>query len=965
MDTHSVINYVPYWKSGGQDWRYNLKRPFLGLSTSCSSSSAHDVLLIWAGSAYDPQTRVRTNVTAQFCSANYYSQRVNATLVYPDFQVVSTEPVGPRSNLPETIFNATSFEYLIGLGQSATELNGDWPDITTIQQGLKVEQLDISPPYGNMVGFALGNRSFGVQDYSDPRKMQQAFEAAHQLLFRLAINQLQGQDVSQVEGKLYGKSTGIIMVPGFSIALELALVLIAISTFGVLIVNWNRHNKLQSDPASIQDFMRLLPDFDNPDPVLTWSGSSTVELRQALHNQRFRLEYAHGTRHVQTKIRRIGALSLENLPSTRDEKFASQQQALQEVRPLGLALPAGILLGFTLLTTIIILAVLLHRAHALGGLPRPSNNIIARQILINYIPTVFATILEPTWVLINRLLCTLQPFETLRACNVSAARSIALRYTSLPPQLVITRALRAKHYLLASVCTIALLANPLAIALSSIFQDSEVPQSRADTFRQLYLPQLTSIFLPYDYSAAQILQQEPLDHYYVLKSNFTDLAPLPPWTTRDLFFLPFTAESAVLGDNIHYQAGTRAFGISSTCHTIATSAAGSTELELVSNGGLQIEFTATNANDFDQASCIASSLAGNVRDPYLPKMGKNSLESIYSYENCPQSVFIAAWFRPNFTGQFDSNDRPEYSSFEYLVLSCEAQLRTAEFLTTVNKAQQIVTAEHITPFEYEMTPYLDVGVDASTIVKDLNILMSSASQDEQVAWHTDVHAREYFNAVLKPLLNGTNTDPSAPLPPASILAPLVEDLYTRIFAILLGLSPTAFVENPHNTSIQGNVIFDQHRIVMNPVMTFLAIAILSLNLLVATVLYAKRPGKWLPRMPTSIADVLAYVGSSGEIRKNLSYDEITVWGGGKRETRWGYGRFLGRDGRWKIGIERWPLVVPLTADDFKDERHYGRSNHLLSKWLELEGRRRNSSPLGEAEMRAKNQQRPGAIFRVE
>jgi hypothetical protein len=60
----------------------------------------------------------------------------------------------------------------------------------------------------------------------------------------------------------------------------------------------------------------------------------------------------------------------------------------------------------------------------------------------------------------------LQPYEQLRRGHEKPERSITLDYTSLPPQVVVFRALKNKHIGLALVSLMTLLANVLSIAFS-------------------------------------------------------------------------------------------------------------------------------------------------------------------------------------------------------------------------------------------------------------------------------------------------------------------------------------------------------------------------------------------------------------------------------------------------------------------------------------------------------------------
>lgn len=92
-----------------------------------------------------------------------------------------------------------------------------------------------------------------------------------------------------------------------------------------------------------------------------------------------------------------------------------------------------------------------------------------QNLLENYIPTAIATLIEPLWVLINRLLCLLQPIEELQGCKAKAKNSIDLNYSSLPPQLVLFKAIRTGHIVVATVCFMALLANVLSVAFAGLF----------------------------------------------------------------------------------------------------------------------------------------------------------------------------------------------------------------------------------------------------------------------------------------------------------------------------------------------------------------------------------------------------------------------------------------------------------------------------------------------------------------
>jgi hypothetical protein len=212
------------------------------------------------------------------------------------------------------------------------------------------------------------------------------------------------------------------------------------------------------------------------------------------------------------------------------------------------------------------------------GIPRPSKNPIVRQTLENYIPTALATLIEPVWVLVNRLLCMLQPLEELRGGNAVASRSIDADYSTLPPQLVIFKALRSSHFKLAAVCVMALLANILAVAFSGLFQ--ELPTLVPHTLDMI--PPYESNFVAINGSVGPSLITEhgvPLsgaftgglgmNQFMVAESNYTSGTPLPPWTDDQFFYIPFV-DTHDIGKAEEIEAQTMAFGAAIECNKVDT-----------------------------------------------------------------------------------------------------------------------------------------------------------------------------------------------------------------------------------------------------------------------------------------------------------------------------------------------------------------------------------------------------------
>ena len=408
--------------------------------------------------------------------------------------------------------------------------------------------------------------------------------------------------------------------------------------------------------------------------------------------------------------------------------------------------------------------------------------------------------------------------------------------------------------------------------------------------------------------AEDILTLGGQDSYYVLNSHLDVKSSLPVWTSSSLYYIPLDYEIAPSGINARYQARTRAFGITSNC-SLLTSQTGPNEINATITSDAQLSFSLLQNSTLtpELVKCIPDSL----RFPWIaPTQGYASTEFLSSTE-CSSLVFLG-WFRAYLDTRL-LDTVVAIRDPDHLIIACEPILKTAEHLVTVDSSGHILEAMPTEAFTTNVSEYF---TDAPAV---LTLSSYNLARLSTPSWHNDTFASDYLNFFLKPHLNNSNVDPSQPLPAFSKVAPLVEQLHTNLFAIMLGLSPHLFAVAPigQKPTISGIVRSDQSRVSMNPAMTFIAISILALDSIVVIVLYAKRPGKWLPRMPTTAAGILSYVAARRKVGAlPLRYDAL--------DTRRGFGKFVGRDGMVRIGIERWPYVARLREKDFvRDKRKDG------------------------------------------
>ena len=181
-----------------------------------------------------------------------------------------------------------------------------------------------------------------------------------------------------------------------------------------------------------------------------------------------------------------------------------------------------------MLMTVLVIVVALHLCiRHLHGLSTPTNNPILAQIILCYVPVLFATLLEPFWTLLNKKLCLMKPIEALRSGESRAFSSLDLRYTSLPPQLSIWRALKARHFLLVAVCAIGLSSNILAVVLNALLKPQLTTIATTGTF-------LKPFSLSVNDSPANTIGS---DHLYIAAANLSHGTSLPAWVSQYLYFL--------------------------------------------------------------------------------------------------------------------------------------------------------------------------------------------------------------------------------------------------------------------------------------------------------------------------------------------------------------------------------------------------------------------------------------------
>ncbi|KAL8801402.1 MAG: hypothetical protein Q9182_004466 [Xanthomendoza sp. 2 TL-2023] len=889
--------YIPYSLDG-----------YFGLSLEdmgCPSpTNSHLFLGIWEASGSDS---LEPNTTAIFCEPSYWTQDVNATVMIPSMNVSEMFALGPRLPLMDNIFNRTAFEHKIGGGESYVSQRADISETTgTIDQSLNLGKLGLfAGSMNGMVGFALGLGSRDLSGYTDPRILTASFEKAHKLLHALAMRQLMNSnliDVDSRQGTVSGKVNAILVVRPLAIAVETLLAVVVILILALMFYSRTRISQLHRDPASLTDLIVMLSKQRNTDRLMFKTGQDMDSSQYAL---------VKGIIHVRRSESDSDSPNANHLPGQTniDEAPGISGSNKPLVRPLEMGMTVGIIFIVILLVALGTVLALKIYANQNNGLPLPSNKTLLNQLVLNYV---------------------LIPFEELRRANAKSSRSLNLKYTSLPPQLVLWRAFRAGHYLLGAVCAIGLSANLLAVSLSGLLEANASPLEKSCNFTCRYAPIFSRIpqtLGPEDTTYAS-------DYQYIAKANISNGVSLPPWTSPETFFVPIDLNNSLGSDPVNqYRVTTQGFGVQPVCEPSKFN-----DTAFITGPSSLFNFTQRTSSGRD-VTCVSETLppAGGQSksvvalevftqlqpiddDDALNTAANDNDTARMERQLACNSILVAGFLRANLTVPYDAVKMesldPHYDEYAVIrqvkLLSsvwmvCRLHILTAPYNLTVDQSGHVISFVATGPYAKNLSSFFPNGSQPISLT-NASSFMFTGGADTDPYWHNDTFVDTWFAYFVKHLSNSTTfVDPAQPVPAFSDVVPHVENICIRLFAIMVDLNQHWLAEAMANSTVPGVIIIPSQRVYVSNSMFIITITLLTLNIGIAILYWTRRPRKMFPAMPYTIASILDMVHASGLAAE---VGALQSW---RKEWRFGYGKFVGTDGRPHVGIERRPFVVPIEA----------------------------------------------------
>ncbi|KAL8842259.1 MAG: hypothetical protein Q9170_000585 [Blastenia crenularia] len=928
--TAGALNMDPISQYGGLYIGYYLDQSsdFSLSGLGCSSAmNSHLFLALWGQSWFD---HPEDNVTAYFCEPKYWTQKVKASLEVPSMEISEIIPIDQQLPLSDDSFNRSAFEYNIGTGAQPFSQRADISETTVIiNQLANLAGLGFNSTTTNMVGYALGLSRMNASQYIDPHNLVSSFQNAHKLLHALATKQLMKSESNGGETRpaiLSGKANAITVVRPLTITVEAVLGIIAALTIALLVYSRKRTSQLSKDPASLTEILRMVTKPENLGASRSNSTPETRQKRNALLNGKI---ISLETNEVSPNLPLDKSVNQPLSMPSRTAPGCGKVDVSKDVpfvRPFEMRVGTAVLFITVLFLALATVVALKWFADKNNGLPLPSDKALTNQLLLNYIPIVFATFLEPSWLLLNRVLCVLQPFEELRRGKAKSSRSLDLRYTSLPPQFNFWRSFRGGHWTLSAVCAIGLSANLLAISLGGLLNTGSVSIETHVNITQRY----KSVF------SRVSGRLDAWDYEYVAKANLSKEATLPPWTAPNTFFVPVTiGTQGSVNHTASYRVRTQGFGIRATCErsvfndtALITGQQNHFFTEQVTPNGKRVLCGGLDKPEGGQNNSHAALEVFGQLQPVdfsrlNPAVNTNDFVDVNATMEekltC-NSILIAGFLRANLTVTLDemktdySNlfDRPaiqRINSLSSLWMMCRGTLTTAPYEVLVDQSSHVQTFQAAGPESTNLAAFFSNGTTMDSFLTTAFSTLSNG-QDTRPYWHNDTFVDTWFAYFIKQLSNSTLStllvDPAQPVPVLTDAAPYVEDLISRLFAIVLGLYHQDWLAGDDSGSTQtGTMLVPSQRVFVSRPMFAITVVLLVMNIVVAAAYWIRRPKKMLPSMPYTIAGILAMTQASGLIKEA---ENETEW---RSDWRFGYGRFVGTDGRPHVGIERRPFVVPL------------------------------------------------------
>lgn len=351
-----TMYYIGYY--GGPYSMHAVKNP----ACPPENDAEHQFLAILSETLVEGNidTLAEFDVRGMFCQPEYFKQEAMISVkkgsMQPDGESISV--VSPRQPLLDTEFNRTAFEFLITNGIAAAEMSRDVSASSVIEQHPRLQDIGLTLPVSNMVGFALAGQSHTIRDYVNMTLLESIYNDAHRSLFSVAVTQLLMNETTAglTKGTSTYHLTGVVVSRVFSAIVEGFLVLVGLSAIAVCILSQTATSNLTNNPSSIGRLVDTLKISPEVGKIFHYAGAvNDKELLGRFRETRLNLAQ-DGTLRASKVCK--GEVVEDEFPITLKTRGSGNESHYEPIRPMVLRRSSGV--GFTLIlvASIIILSYL-------------------------------------------------------------------------------------------------------------------------------------------------------------------------------------------------------------------------------------------------------------------------------------------------------------------------------------------------------------------------------------------------------------------------------------------------------------------------------------------------------------------------------------------------------------------------------------------------------------------------------
>jgi hypothetical protein len=832
-------------------------------------------------------------------------QTVKAT-VDTNGNVLGLTNYGAQSLIPSSVWNNTLYEEGINFGNALNStgfIQTQFPEIIDTADSYFFPNQVLT----TYVDLLVNHNASLIQDESD---IQALYQQAGQVLFASMLSNLRNVTRSnrteQVMATETFNSIAVVVIQPIAIVVESFLLIILSLCMFLTVYNWDRQTSLHSDPASMANLMSLVSDSANFWNILAKhdNGDQKSFLKELSKDQyKYKMDWnEHQNTNclivISPKPDIIEASIINN--RSRRSRTRTISPRPWQLSPITGSIFASILVG--LLSSLLILW---FKDAQSNGFSLTISSPFAIQILISYIPTGIATILEPCWILLARTACGLQPFWSMQSRLQPPQRSLTLKYAGVPPAVAIFSALKNSHFLLASLCLSSVLMSPLAIAMSSIFANTSINIQRGSNLTQFNLNDMAqqvvgaapSNMLP-AYAASPVLRQE---------------VPHLAWTMDGVFFMPFNHSTTIV-DTVSIQANTTGLRASLNCSPLSnsnssvavqlrsvsntetalsnpdqdfltaqylsvnfTTTLGSTGLELNVLGGASpgaltvgtvqpgatspLTAPSTNGTNYEPINYqflwpLASESSGPAKAAFaMSATGGNGAEGTFHNSD----LLLIGWLQADIVSHSENQtldgryEYDQFSNFESSLAICSPTISIADFNVLVDPVGNILSYSQLnnyTELANETFPRIfSYYQDISIAIHQLN------SFNSPILFQTNGIARDWLTYMLpQSSISLEILNPHSPLVPIDQAIGVLSDTIANLMAFWFAKSLDT--NGMLSKNIPGTIVISEARIKLAKLPVFASVGIFAFTLTNAVIFYFSMWRKEFNDAPVSIASSL-------------------------------------------------------------------------------------------------------------